>query len=110
MNAKTQIIVLLFSCLYGFLFYYLYQLNYHLIKKYKSFFKSIITIMFMYNIVLIYLICLYKINNGMFHIYFFFMLILGYISAIKIKKLLLSNVKFSKFIAKIKKTCYTLKK
>ena len=100
MDAKTQIIVLLFSYLYGFLFYYLYLLNYNIIKKYHSIYKSFITIMFMYNIVLIYLICLYKLNNGIFHIYFLIMLILGFITSYKLTNKLLNNVKLPQFLAK----------
>ena len=107
MDAKTQIIVLLFSYLYGFLFYYLYLLNYNIIKKYHSIYKSFITIMFMYNIVLIYLICLYKLNNGIFHIYFLFMLILGLYSSYKFKNILLKNVKFLHFLEQLKNKWYT---
>ncbi len=103
MDAKTQIIVLLFSYIYGFIFYYLSKLNNKLINNYKSLNKSIITIMFIYNIVLIYLISLYKLNKGMFHIYFAIMLILGFISAIKFTKVMLNNVKLNKFLAKFKK-------
>ncbi len=103
MNAKTQIIVLLFSFLYGFIFYYLYKLNNKIITNHNHLFQSFTTIMFMYNIVLIYLISLYKLNHGMFHIYFSIMLFLGFISALKIKNLLLSNVKFTNFLAKLKK-------
>ena len=65
--------------------------------------RSFITILFMYNIVLIYLICLYKLNQGMFHIYFLFLLILGFMSGIKLLKIMLNNVKMRNFLAKIKK-------
>ena len=86
MDAKTQITVLLISYIYGFLFYYLAKLNNEIIKKKKRLYRSIISILFMYNIVLTYIIIIYKINNGIFHIYLFFMIILGFLSSIKITK------------------------
>ena len=110
MTAQTQIIVLLFSYLYGLIFYFLNKLNTSIIKNQKRFYQSFLTILFMYNIVLIYLITLFKLNNGNFHLYFFLMLTLGFLSGYKLNKLLLNNVKFQNFLAKLKKKCYTKKK
>ena len=110
MDAKTQIIVLLFSYLFGLVFYPLYLLNKNLIKDCYRSSKSFITILFMYNIVLIYLICLYKLNQGIFHIYFLILLILGFISSYHFLKKMLKNVKIRNFLAKIKKKCYTKRK
>ena len=107
MDAKTQLIILAFSYLYGFILYYLIFINNRVIKNMKSIYRSIITILFMYNIVLIYIISIFKINNGNFHIYFFIMIILGYISNIKVTKKMANNVKIRKFIEKIKTKCYT---
>ncbi len=107
MDAKTQIIVLLTSYLYGFFFFYLANLNNYIIKKQKRIYRSIITIMFMVNIVLLYIIIIFKINNGNFHPYFFIMLTLGFFTGLKSKQYLLKNVKLRSFIEKIKKTCYT---
>ena len=103
MNAKVQIIVLVFSYFFGLIFYFLNYLNILIIKDMKKIYRSFITILFMYNIVLIYLICLYKLNQGMFHIYFLFLLILGFMSGIKLLKIMLNNVKMRNFLAKIKK-------
>lgn len=110
MDAKTQIIVLLFSFIYGFIYYYLLHLNKSLIKKQNRIYRSIITILFMYNIVLLYIIIVFKINNGKFHPYFFIMIILGTISSIVLTKKLRKNVKLCLLIEKIKKRCYTKKK
>ena len=63
----------------------------------------------MYNIVLIYIIIIFKINNGMFHLYFFIMISLGFYSNIKLTKKMLNNVKCRSIIEKIKKKCYTIK-
>lgn len=110
MNAKTQIIVLLISYLYGFFFFYLYKLNNKIIKKTNKLYRSIITILFMYNIVLLYIIIIYKANNGNFHIYFLLMLILGFFTSIKFTKKISKNVNLHNFLEKIKKKCYTIKK
>ncbi len=107
MDAKTQIIVLSFSFLFGFITYYLNVINYKIINNQKKIYRSIISIMFSYNLVLIYLIILYKLNNGNFHIYFFFLLILGFFSAYQMSKKFFKSKKTFKFLARIKKRWYT---
>lgn len=109
MTATTQIICLLFSFFYGLFFFFTWGINSLIIKTKKRRYRSLISILFMCNIVLIYLIILYKINFGAFHIYFLFMIILGFLTGIKIRKLLSNNVKLQIFIAKVKKKCYTEK-
>ena len=103
MDAKTQITVLTFSYLFGFIFENLNKLNINIIKNKSYFYRLIISLLFMYNIVLIYLISLYKLNHGIFHIYFLIMIILGFITSLKFTKKMSSNDKFRKIIAKIKK-------
>jgi len=110
MDAKTQIIVLLFSFIYGFFFFSLSYLNKKIIDKKNKIYRSLITILFIYNIVLLYIIIVYKLNNGKFHPYFFIMLSLGFYSSIKLTKRLLKNVKLRLFLEKIKNKCYTNKK
>lgn len=109
MNSQIQLIALTASYLFGFIFYYLYKLNYAIIKNKKKFYQSLITILFMYNIVLIYIILIFYINNGIFHLYFFFMMILGFYTNYRLTKKMLKNVKFCAVIEKIKKKCYTIK-
>lgn len=110
MDAKTQIIVLLFSYIYGFFFFYLAYLNKKIINSKQKIYRSLITILFMYNIVLLYIIIIFKINNGKFHPYLFIMIILGFYSGFKLTKKLLKNVKLLSLLEKIKKKCYTIKK
>ena len=109
MHAKVQIIVLTVSFIYGFIFYYLYRLNNKIITKEKYIYRSFTTILFMFNMILLYIIIIFQINNGIFHIYFFIMIVLGFISSIKLTKKMLNNVKFRSFIAKVKQKCYTIK-
>ena len=109
MTANIQLISLIVSFLFGFIFYYLYKINYIIIKEKKRFYQSLITILFMYNIVLLYIIMIFNINHGIFHIYFFIMIALGFFTNLKWSKRMLKNVKFQSFIEKIKKKCYTIK-
>lgn len=110
MDAKTQIIVLIFSYFYGFIFFYLAYLNKVIIDKKSKIYRSLITILFIYNIVLIYIIIVFKINNGKFHPYFFIMILLGIYSSMKLTQKMLKNVKLRHSIEKIKKKWYTIKK
>ena len=109
MTAKIQLIALALSYLYGFVFYYLYKLNYQIIKNKKRFYQSLITILFMYNIVLLYIIMIFNINSGIFHPYFFIMIALGFYTNIKISKEMSTNVKFRLFIEKVSQKWYTIK-
>ena len=109
MSANIQLITLGVSYLYGFIFYYLYRLNSKIIKSQKRFYQSLITILFMYNMVLIYIIIIFKINNGIFHLYFFIMISLGVFTNIKLTKKMSTNAKFRLFIEKINDKWYTIK-
>lgn len=110
MDAKTQLIVLIFSYFYGFFFFYLAYINKKIITKKSRIYRSLITILFMYNIVLIYIIIIYKINNGKFHPYLFIMMIIGFYTSYNLRNKMLKNVKLRESLAKIKKRCYTIKK
>lgn len=92
MPASLQLITLGASFLYGFVFYYLMKLNYKLIKNKKKFYQSLITILFMYNVVLLYIIIIFKLNSGIFHIYFFIMLALGFLSNLKLTQKMLKTL------------------
>lgn len=103
MDAKTQIIVLLISYIYGFLSIYLLKFHTIIIKQQKHIYRSLITMLLMYNLVLIYIIIIFKINKGSFHPYFLLMIFLGMYSNFKLTNKMLNNVKYRSFIAKIKK-------
>ena len=110
MDAKTQIIVLVFSYFFGFLVYFLIILNNNIIKKKRLLYRGIITILLMYNITLIYIINLYKLNGGIGHVYFFLLMGLGVYSAYKLSILVKNSEKFGKLLVKVKAKCYTKEK
>ena len=102
MNYKIQIISLFYSFSYGVIFYFLNIIN----EKFSIKNKVLnIIILFLFIIVnaLLYITILYKINFGIFHIYFLFMLMIGFYIASFFKKILSKNVKFCNKLKKFKK-------
>ena len=81
MVLTIQIYSLLFSFFYGMFFYILLEINYKFLYKDKFIFKFIYTLVFILFNTLLYFVCLKKINNGVVHIYFLLVILLGYIIA-----------------------------
>ena len=81
MNSYVQLIVIVFSFCYGFLLYYLNNIQ-KKILLHRTLFNKVL-IMFLYcNIMsLLYVFILIKINSGILHIYFIMSLIIGYLIA-----------------------------
>lgn len=79
MDLSLQLQVLIVSFVYGILFSYLIKLQYKFLFNSKLFYKIVITILFVFDNCLLYFLLLRAINNGIFHIYFLFSLILGYL-------------------------------
>ena len=99
MNYKIQLLSFFVSFLYGIFFFIVNKLNKKIIKSQKTLFQYISSILFVLNIVLLYIIIIYKINNGIFHIYFIITLILGFVFMVKIEKKMTNCVnKMKKYI------------
>ncbi len=79
MKSYVQFISLLGSFIYGVVVFYLNKFNYKLIKDVNIIFKLIISILYVFNISLIYVLFLYKLNNGILHIYNILFMLVGYI-------------------------------
>ena len=92
MDNNLQIITFIFSFIYGFLFFYLVKLNYLIIKNTKNFVKYLDNTLFILNVVLVYVIINYKINNGYFHLYFIITISLGFILANYTQKYVKSTI------------------
>lgn len=78
MSVSLQIIIFLFSFVYGCIFSITARVNEYLIRGKSVLFRFIITLIYILNSVLIFLILLYKLNAGIFHIYFLIVFILGF--------------------------------
>ena len=79
MDYKLQLLSFVVSFIYGIVFYLGNRLNSYLIKNEKVVFKYINTFLFIIDFALLYVVLIYKVNRGIFHIYFIIVAILGYI-------------------------------
>lgn len=89
MDLFVQIKILIISFVYGIIISYILKLQYKYFFESKLWYKSLLTVFFVFDIVLIYFYILKAINNGMFHIYFLISIISGYILG---KKLLVWHI------------------
>lgn len=79
MELAVQLQVLTVSFVYGILFSYLLKMQYKFLFEGKLYYKILITVLFVFDNCLLYFMILKAINNGIFHLYFLFVLILGYL-------------------------------
>ncbi len=78
MNSYIQLMCLIVSFIYGIFIYIASKFNIKVIKNKNIIIKSIINILFIFNISLGYVVILYYLNSGILHIYFILLMILGY--------------------------------
>ena len=79
MALSLQIKALIVSFIYGILVSYVLTLQYKYFFESKLWYKILLTSFFVFDMVLLYFLVLKLINNGIFHIYFFFLLIIGFV-------------------------------
>ena len=79
MLLDIQIKSLLFSFVYGVIFYFLLELFNRISKKMNLFLKILLSFMFILFVSIIYFLCLLYVNNGVVHIYFLISILVGYI-------------------------------
>lgn len=106
MILSIQLQVLTISFIYGILFSYLLKLQYRFLFNGKLLYKIFINFLFIFDNCLLYFIILKIINNGMFHIYFLFLLILGYL----LGNYLLKNKNWHFSVNKQKMSIYFIEK
>ena len=101
MSINIQIICMLVSFIYGFILKLLLIINKLLTKNNNKYINIISKIIYTYIIVILYIIIIYKINKGIFHIYFIILILLGYYLMSKYVKFI--NIIFNKILFKIKR-------
>ncbi len=99
MTANMQLLTFIFSFLYGIIASFLFKLNYKIVNNLKRVFNNILTIIFTLDVLIIYVILVYYLNNGYLHIYFIVILLLG----IYVGLSCLKGVKLRKIYVKIRK-------
>ena len=92
MDLNTQIISLLFSFLYGFVFYLTLHFSTKIIYSNNLFIKVTGTFLFIICHILFYFFILQKINNGIVHIYLILSLSFGYVTSCAIQNHLFTLV------------------
>lgn len=78
MSSYIQLICLIVSFCYGACINYANRFNLKLIRNKMIISKFIIVLLYIFNMSLLYVVFLYKINDGMLHHYFVLFIILGY--------------------------------
>ncbi len=79
MDLSVQLQVLTVSFVYGILFSYLLKMQYRYFFEGKRFYRILITFFFTIDNCFLYFLILRTINHGIFHIYFLFLLIIGFL-------------------------------
>ncbi len=99
MNLEIQIQSLIYSFVYGLFFSYLLNLNYRILFMSRRLIQIFANFFFVLDNVFLYFILLRYINQGIFHTYFFLLLILGFIVGNTVTK----KIRFKKWFFKRKK-------
>ena len=84
MVLNLQLKSLIISFIYGIILAYLIKLHYKYLFKGKLILRIIVTILFVLDNFLLYFLLLKFINNASFHIYFIFLIIMGYMLGYKL--------------------------
>ena len=79
MNSYVQCICLSVSFIFGILLYYGNKFNIRIIRNKNILMKLILSVFYIFNMSMLYVLFLYKINSGILHIYFVLLIIIGYV-------------------------------
>ena len=79
MDLSIQVKTLIVSFSYGILLSYMIISHYKYLFLSRLWYKILFSILFIFDYTIIYFLILRVINNGIFHIYFLFILVVGYI-------------------------------
>lgn len=102
MSSNLQLLSFFISFIFGILFYYLTILNFKLINSLKVIIQHILTFIYVIDIIIIYIIILYHLNKGYFHIYFIIMVFIGYFNGYLINKKLISKINVNRLFKRWK--------
>lgn len=102
MTSILQLISFCVSFIYGIIFYFITLLNFKLISDLKLFWQHIITMIYVFDMIIIYIIIFFHLNKGYFHIYFIAMVIIGYLIGFIINKKLISKLNVNNIFKRCK--------
>jgi len=78
MNLKLQIFSLVFSFFYGVVFSILTNINYKYIFNQKKVIKILFTLIFVLSMAIFYFYIINIINDGIIHLYFLLIILVGF--------------------------------
>lgn len=84
MDVLVQILCMLVSFVYGGLIRLFIKINNKILKTNKLWLEIIYKLIYAFIIVIGYIIIIYKINKGVFHVYFLLLMLLGYMLSKKL--------------------------
>lgn len=79
MSSYIQVISFIASFFYGIFFYFLTRFNRFMLSNKNNFIKFLVTLVFIIDIVILYIYLMYRINFGMIHPYFASFVVIGFI-------------------------------
>ena len=86
MILEKQILSILYSFVFGIVFFIFLEINFKLLYFGKILYRIIISFLFVTFFSLLYFLGLLKLNNGIIHIYFYISLFTGYLLSFVIYK------------------------
>ena len=98
MNSSLQLLSFFISFIFGIIFCFITMLNFKLIEKLKKYIQHIITFIYVIDVTIIYIIIMYHLNKGYFHIYFIMMVFVGYLVGVIIYKKFISKIIVNKIL------------
>lgn len=79
MNSYVQVFSFLVSFIYGIVFYLFARFNKFILSNKNNVIKLLVTLVFVIDMVILYIYIMYKVNFGMIHPYFVAVVLVGYI-------------------------------
>ena len=96
MSSFLQIITFIVSFIFGIGFYFLTVINFKLIENFNIHLQHFLTLIYTLDMTIIYIIILYHINKGYFHIYFIFSVFIGFLMGYILDKKIVSKIHVKK--------------
>lgn len=103
MSSSIQLLTFFISFLYGIIFSFLTILNFKILDKVSKYMKHLVTFVYVIDMIIIYIIIVYKINNGYFHLYFILTVIVSYFVGLLTYYKKVSKIDVNRLFSKLKK-------
>lgn len=101
MDNSIQLISFFSSFLFGIFFSFVSRYHYNMVVSLKKVFQYLLTFLFILDVSLFYILILYYINDGVVHLYFIVVTVIGYLVEKKIFQFVKKNVKYCPFVEKL---------